>query len=497
MGNYIYFWIGFLAYSIIVIWIGFYIWKKEKASGRHCDNSAYWSASGNLSGLSSGLSISASMMSISWSCVYGVQLFYWYGPGGAWLLIIPWLITMAGFFIFASRFRKFKTFSQPELLEKRFGSKARQLLAPALIVVFITWTGAEIYAAGNIIAPFLGISLNQALLIITIVVSVYTYTGGFEAVVSTDKIQFLLVAVFISSLAVIGWNALPAGTSIWDIPPPPKLNHHSNLFAPGIALIAVTFFAYLPGWLIETDVWIRLQAAKSNGAARRGILIAGINSFVFVGVMPLLIGMSALILFPPVNGIIPGQLQDGTVILTVLMQNYAPVWLNVFLSIGLIAAAMSTIDTCGNVVALSFSFDLVEPHVQNKWSAARLNNFARISSVGAVFISYIYAIFTDSLWDIFYLSSGILTTTVFIPVISSFFKSTQKSQVHFSIVFGFLSTLIFYFLESRGNMGFFEPSFLSGTGLSYILWGFIFSIIGFFTGKLFSGSGAMDERADL
>ena len=148
------YWLGFLGYSIAVIWIGFSVWQKKKQQIlKASDTTEFWSAGKSLSSWSVGLSISASMMSISWSCVYGVQLFYWYGPGGAWLLIIPWLLTMAGFYFLVPLFRKFNTFSQPELLERRFGQKSRILLAPALIIVFITWSGAEIFAAGNVIAP--------------------------------------------------------------------------------------------------------------------------------------------------------------------------------------------------------------------------------------------------------------------------------------------------------------------------------------------------------
>jgi len=485
MSDTFYYWSGFLLYSITVIAIGFYVWYREKKKGSQTDNKAYWQAEGKLSGWSVGLSVSASMMSISWSGVYGVQLFYWYGLGGAWLLIIPWLITMGGFFFFASRFRRFRTFSQPQLLEKRFGEKTRQLLAPALIVVFITWTGAEIYAAGNIIAPFLGISLFWTLLFITIVVAIYSYSGGFEAVVSTDKIQFLLVAVFLSTLAVIAFKALPADSSLFDFPDPPLGKSSLFFFSPGPALILITFFAYLPGWLIETDVWIRLQAARSDKAARRGITLAAINSFIFVGIMPLVIGLSALILYPPVDGNIPAFLQDGSLIFTVLMKNFAPVWLNIFLSIGLIAAAMSTIDTCGNVVALSFSYDLLEPKLKQKWTPEKLNRLARFSSVGAIFISFIYAVFTESLWDIFYLSSGILTTSVFLPVIGSFFQSTKQSQVNLSIISGLISTLFFYFLESRGLLIAIEPAFIAETGLGYIIYGFLFSLAGFLGGKFF------------
>ena len=483
MSTQVYYWIGFILYSLTVICIGFYVWQKEKKQGKQTDNDAYWEASRNLSGWSVGLSISASMMSISWSCVYGVQLFYWYGWGGSWLLIIPWLVTMIGFFIFTPLFRKFKVFSQPQLLEKRFGEKTRQLLSPALIIVFITWTGAEIFAAGNIIAPFLGISLNWTFFLITIVVAIYTYTGGFEAVVSTDKIQFILVALFIIIIAVLGFNALSDGSLLWNITNPPKAMNTYKLFTPGPALIILTFAAYLPGWLIETDVWIRLQAARSDNAARKGVLLAATNSFIFVGVFPLVIGLSALVLYPAVNGVIDDRLQDGSLIFTVIMQDYAPLWLNIFLSLGLIAAAMSTIDTCGNVVALSISHDLIEPKLKHKWLPKKLNHLARISSVGAIFIAFIYAVFTESLWDIFYLSSGILTTTVFIPVISSFYKSTKPIQVNLSIIFGLVSTLVFYFLESRGLLVSIEPGVVAETGLGYIIWGFIISFLGFIFGR--------------
>ncbi len=482
----VYYWLGFLLYSVIVIAIGFYVWWRDKQKGKAQDNQAYWEASRNLSAWSVGLSISASMMSVSWSSVYGVQLFYWYGIGGGWLLIIPWLLTMAGFFIFAPLFRKFEVFSQPQLLSKRFGPATGRLLAPTLILVFLTWAGAEIYAAGILIAPFLNLSLPKTLLLITVVVAIYSYSGGFEAVVSTDKIQFALVAIFISVIAFLGWNALPEDAVLWQTPVPPKAigQGGSLVFSPGWVLILLTFVAYLPGWIVETDVWIRLQAARSNREARKGIAIAGLNSAIFVGFLPFVIGASALLLFPPVNGQVPAEIQDGALIFTVFMQKYAPLWLNLALSVGLIAAAMSTIDTCGNVAALSFSHDLLEPVLRKRWPAKRVNAFARWSSVGAIFLAFVYALFTNSLWDIFYLSSGLLTTTVFIPVVSSFFKSTRAIQVKLSIIFGFVGTLLFYFFESHHVLTSIEPPAVADTGLGYILWGLLLAFLGFVIGAI-------------
>ncbi|MCK4894843.1 MAG: hypothetical protein KAT07_12785, partial [Calditrichia bacterium] len=149
---------------------------------------------------------------------------------------------------------------------------------------------------------------------------------------------------------------------------------------------------------------------------------------------------------------------------------------------GLVAAAMSTIDTCSNVVALSISYDILEPAIQRHLSKKKLNRLARWTSVLAIFLAFIYSLFTESLWDIFYLSSGILTTTVFLPVITSFLPGTKKLQVNLAIIFGFTATILFYFLEKRGGLLHFEPAFLQDTGLGYILWGFLAAVVGWTVG---------------
>ncbi len=488
MNTTLFYWIAFLLYSFTVISVGVYIWRRDKKRAKMFETASYWSANKNLSGWASGFSISASMMSISWSCVYGVQLFYWYGIGAAWLLIIPWLITMGGFYFFAPTFRKLQAFSQPELLEKRFGVRSRQLLAPALIFVFIVWGGAEIYAAGITIAPFLGVSVPTALFLIALVVAIYSYTGGFAAVVSTDKIQFALVAGFIAIMAAIGLTAVFEKSTVVHLfdatlTAPKNAPGTPWYLSPGIALISMTFFAYLPGWLVETDVWIRLQAARSTAEARKGILVASVNSLVFVGLLPMLIGLAALVLYPPLQGEIPADLADGALIFNALMRDYTPDWLSVLLGIGLVAAAMSTVDTCGNVVALSASYDLAEPSLKSRFSRRQLEALARWMSVGAIFIAFVYALFTESLWDIFYLSSGVLTTTVFLPVIAVFLPNSTVRQVNVSIVMGFLGTLFFYFLESRGHLAAIEPQWLAETQVGYILLGFLCGAAGFLIGK--------------
>jgi Na+/proline symporter len=480
------YWAGFITYSLFVIYVG---WRGYKRS-KHTSNLDidFWAAGKSLSPWATGLSISASFMSISWSCVYDVQLFYWYGLSALWLLAIPWLLTMFGFFVLAPHFRKLPAFSQPEMLAQRFGQRVRSYFAWPLAFVFLVWGGAEIFAAAQILTPILGVPFHVILALVALVVALYSFMGGFAAVVTTDKVQYALVAFFAVAIAYIAGKAVLAQDTVTNVlahlPSPPKTGAAAlTLFATGPALIVLTLVAYLPGWLVETDIWLRLQAAQNTTSARKGVVIASINSFIFIALLPMLIGLAALYLYPPNGTEIPADLNDGAAIFAVLMRDYSPAVLNVLLIVGLAAASMSTIDTCGNVVALSLSYDLLEQTLAKRKKPLDRRLVARYMSAGAVLLAFIYAIFTESLWDIFYLSSGILTTTIFIPMMAIFLPNTKTRQVKAAAAAGFLSTLVFYFMEGKGLLAVVEPEWVAETGLGYILLGLTASILAFLISK--------------
>jgi Na+/proline symporter len=233
--------------------------------------------------------------------------------------------------------------------------------------------------------------------------------------------------------------------------------------------------AYLPGWIFETDLWLRVQAARDDRSARKGVLLGGINGFLFVGVLPMFIGVAALHIFPMEGNAFPALIgNEGDAIFSALVARYAPGWLAVFFSVGLVAAAMSTIDTCVNVMALSLGYDIGEIHKRphaGRWS--------KLVTVVAVLAAFLFAMNTDSLWDIFYLSSGILTTSVAFPVAAVFIEKVNRTGVLWSSIFGFCGTILFYFLESGGVMNAIEPGWLQQSGLGYILWGMVLAAIGY------------------
>jgi len=471
-------WIAVLLYAIIAIYLG---WRAHKVTE---DGAGFWTAGRSLSGTSVGLSISAGFMSVSWSCVYAVQLFYWYGLGAIWLITIPWLLALTGIYFLAKKYHALPAFSQPEMVGDRFGSTTKRIVAFALAFVFLVWGGAEIYVAANLLAPQLEISVLWTIIGISVVVGIYATLGGFRAVIATDKLQYIIVALYILVMAFFALQGLwEQGRSI--LPSTETLTLKSNrswtdLAGPGVLTIIVGLIAYLPGWLFETDLWVRVQAARNDQAARRGMIIAGGNAFLYVGILPFIIGIAALSLFPTLGGEVPVIVgNEGDAIFVALVHHYAPGWLAVLVAVGLVAAAMSTIDTCVNVMALSIAYDMFQFH--KKTNGRKLSQYITIV---AMIAAGIFALNTESLWDIFYLSGGILTTAVAFPVAAIFIPGVKRNGVTWSAFFGLTGTTVAYFLQSGGVLQTIQPEWLNMTDLAYILWGIFAAATGYLIGSV-------------
>lgn len=470
-------WIAFVAYAAAAIGLG--------RRGAHAADAPedFWNAGRSLGWPAVGTSMSAGFLSISWSCVYAVQLFYWYGLGALALMTVPWLLALGGIYWLARRYHGLGAFSQPEMVGGRFGAAARGTVAASLAFVFLVWGGAEIYVAARLLSPSLAIPLPAAVLLIAAVVGVYSAMGGFRAVVATDRLQYAIVALYILTIAALAARGLgDAGlglSALWTDPPAGALSGRpwTDWMAPGWTLVLLTLVAYLPGWLFETDLWLRVQAARDTTAARRGVAFAMVNAALFVGLVPAFIGVAALALFPPVNGVIPAGLgNQGDAIFAALVAGWAPPALAVLVAVGLVAAAMSTIDTCTHVMALSLGYDLLR---------LRRHGFAsRAVTVLCVVAAALFALGTESLWDIFYLSSGVLTTAVAFPVAAVFWRGVRARAVTASSAAGLAGTVVAYWGETRGGLGAWAPTAVADSGLGFILWGLAAAAAGAIVGQL-------------
>ncbi len=139
------------------------------------------------------------------------------------------------------------------------------------------------------------------------------------------------------------------------------------------------------------------------------------------------------------------------------------------------------------VVGLSIAYDLLGLHEKQTSVVG-----SRWVTVGVMAGACLFALNTESLWDVFYLSGGILTTSVAFPVAAVMLNGISREGVLWSARFGLVGTVVGYVFESRGLLGGLQSSWIGETGLGYILWGIMAAATGYAVGAMHSRAGAGD-----
>ena len=478
-------WLGLAVYVAIVIGVGFWFMVKRKADDH--GNMEFWMAGRSFSGWRLGMSLTAGWLMLGW-IGFGMSQIYMYGVTGLWILPIPWFILCILIILIVPWVRRVGAISLPQAIEKRFGVSARTLLAIFSFFVFLAWTQAELFMAGSLMSPFLGISPTLCMVILVIPIAIYTTLGGFRAIVMTDVIQFLIMAVFMVILAFTAVQAASTATdgnimdAISKSSPPwlPEGESVWSLSALGWLFPLILLIGYLPGWLIEQDLILRIQAASSTKEATKGALLGLVFITIFVLVLPTIAAFSCLVAYPPVEGAGPEAIGGDAMGMISALIARLPLFGSVFMLIGLVACQMSTVDTFTNVSAMPLSYDLIEPLICKKKLSDRSRVvLARVVSLVVVFIALGMALVSSSLGDVYYISSGILSASIAVPVLFLFWKRTTLPAVLTSSVAGFAGTVGMYWFEYKNPDAatllppLLQPSF----GYNYLVVGVLASVV--------------------
>lgn len=451
----IYFWSVFVLYAAFMAGIGFYIYRKQLGHTREEGIFEFWMAKRQMPGLWLGMSLTAGWLMLGW-IGFGMSQIYLLGATALWILPLPWFILTFLIVWMVPYVRRLPAMSIPEAIEKRYGKTARTLLALFSVYVFISWTQAELFMTGTLMSPFLGVEPWLCMTVLVVPIIIYIYLGGFRAVVTTDAIQFVIAAVFMSALAVAAFTSARSAShgdilgALRQITPPLAAKGEIfHLFFLGFLFPLVLLIGYLPGWLIEQDLILRLQGAQSTGEARRGAWTGLVLIITFVIALPTLVAFCALVAFPPVEGAAAAAVGANAYSIISAFIAQMPLGLAVFMLMGIIATQMSTIDTFVNVAAMHVSYDLIDPLLLKNAPETTKLRAGRLVSVAVIVIGLGLAFISESLGDIYYVSSGVLSASIAVPLFFIFWKRTTHAAVLVASSAGFLGTVGGYWFEYK------------------------------------------------
>ena len=454
----------------------------------------FWIGEGTVPGWWTAASLAAGWLLLGWM-TWQMYLWYAYGLGAIWIFTIPWLLCTVGLLFVPKLFRRFPGVSIPEILRFRFNRMTQTLLGPVQSFAYLTWLAAEIYVLSAVLSKPLEVGIVTMAIIVSITFGIYVTMGGFRSVLRTDLIQFVCAAIMLVALSVFGIMeaaALSGGfgqiVSQINETPPIYADHFWDWDSPGYSYMFAAVLIYTPGFITLQGAWQRVMATSTETEAQKGMWWNVTFNVLIVILMPTLIAVAALVVFPPVGGEIPGEVGSFgyfifSSMITELFSN--PIVAGALI-VALMGMALSSVDTYVNVCAMNLTKDVLEPLVFERYDVsgqARLNT-GRAVTAGFIGISLLWAFEFPGLFDMYFLSSALISATTAVATFSAFSKKPTTLSAYLAIIFGTVGIFLFFFLGKYEMLGWL-PTWLTNSGLAYGVIGLALSIIGIFVGIAF------------
>jgi solute:Na+ symporter, SSS family len=415
---------------------------------------------------------------------YGIMTshFYWIGAIPAMLFIGVFMMP----FYYGSRAR-----SVPEYLRLRFDEKTRGLNAITFAVMTIFSSGISMYALGILLQTVLNWSFTASVLLSAGIVLVYTYLGGLRSAIYNEVLQFFLIVIGFSPLAIMslykagGWSGIQQRlpqvmTHSWQGLSDSSLNPMGvEIFGLVAGLGFVLSFGY---WCTDFLVVQRAMAADSMAAARRTPIMAAFPKMImpFIVILP---GLAAVALAQAGSGyVLPvkGNGYDYDKVLTTLMAQFYP---SGMLGVGLTALMASFMSgMAGNVTAFNtvFTYDIYEGYIRKGMPDSHYLKVGRITTLVGTALSVLTAYLAqryNNIMDLLQLVFGFVNAPLFATfLLGMFWKRATANGAFYGLLSGTgAAALVHGFTVAEGKGGWIEAVHTFPSTMAQNFWIAIFA----------------------
>ncbi|WP_413616180.1 sodium:solute symporter family protein [Halomonas cupida] len=316
----------------------------------------------------------------------------------------PIATVLAGLYI-APRLKRYtNAHTVGDIMAHHFGAGARLFTGIFSLIFCVGILGAQALAVGTVFHAILGIDVSTGIITGMAVVLIYSTVGGMWAVIQTDVVQFLMLAIFLPLTMLMGIHELGGPVALVERLPEA---HFSLMGDYSLGMFLSIFIAFLLGETLVPPYTQRALSAPDSRHARIGYSVAGGFGFLFYFVSAT-IGLVALVMYP---GISPDQAMPT------LIRDILPVGLTGLVLASLLAVVMSTADSYLNSAAVIFVSDIYKPFINPQVSESRRLWIERLVNLLIGIGAIIFALYATSIIDALLLSYSLWAPTILLPFV--------------------------------------------------------------------------------
>lgn len=312
--------------------------------------------------------------------------------------------------IFAVPMYKRKLTTLADLYKQEFSPGVERLAALVIAPSSVVWAAAQIRAFGHVLSVSSDLQLETCILIATVIVLVYTVSGGLWADAYTDVIQGFALIIGLVALAV-------ALGSLDNAPTVGQLT--SSLWTGSGHAEPESWLSVLDGWavpifgsIVAQELISRVLAARSAQVARRSAF-AATTIYLVVGMIPVYVGLVGVSLLPGI--------EDSEQLVPQLALTYLPTILYIMYAGALASAILSTVDSALLAASALIGHNVILSSRPNMSEKTKLL-VARGGVLVLGIVSYYLAIYGTTTYEMVEMASGLGSAGIFVITLAALFS---------------------------------------------------------------------------
>ncbi|MGM8851033.1 sodium:solute symporter family protein [Salinicola halophyticus] len=435
-------WSAVIVYLIVGLGVAF-LSRGKTTNGAGVDMSGYFLGNRQMNGFVSALSYSATTYSAF--MMVGLAGLTYAGGVGAFGFEIVYFAGVSLVAIFGPKFwavgKCFGYVTPSEMLGHRYGDrKVAVATAVASCLFLIPYAAVQLAGVGYLLAGMSGgaISFTTGVVVATVLAILFSYIAGIRSVMWTDSLQALFMIVASTLVALLVVHSLGGFAELFDTL---ATEHPASLTVPGPGLFSFTTFLGLTiPWfffsLSNPQVSQRLFMPASLKSMRQMLIGFLIFGFLYT-VVSVLWGFSALVAFPDLA-------QSDLATPTLLASEHVPPVLGVIVMVGILAAAVSTIDSIMLTLSSMLSRDVYANIATGASEATQLKVGKWVLPVIAI-LAFLFAELQLSLIAVLSVAASTGLVVVVPAIIGAFYwKRGTAAGALASIVIGGMVVIALY-----------------------------------------------------